>query len=163
MYSAPQVAANIALVKNLTLHGVFWGSYMQNNPKVLRQSLEEPLAWLSQGKLQVPVSHRWGSAWGLWCKIQACACMAMLPLTMSPFFSAPAPPQAWDWSVVQGEHLRTSSIMHVDCTMHDCHCSSYYLTDRDADYQCDCCLLQACSACRYARVTQQNTCAEQPL
>ena len=55
---ASQVAANVALVKNLTLHGVFWGSYMQHRPAILRKSLEEPLAWLGQGKIKVPVSHR---------------------------------------------------------------------------------------------------------
>ena len=53
-----QVAANIALVKNLTFHGVFWGSYMQNNPPVLQRSLLELVAWLDQGRITVPVSHR---------------------------------------------------------------------------------------------------------
>lgn len=53
-----QIAANIALVKNLTFHGVFWGSYMQNNPRVLQQSLVELISWLDQGRITVPVSHR---------------------------------------------------------------------------------------------------------
>jgi hypothetical protein len=53
-----QVAANIALVKNLTLHGVFWGSYMQHAPAVLQKSLQELLAWLAEGRISVPVSHR---------------------------------------------------------------------------------------------------------
>ena len=53
-----QVSANIALVKNWTLHGVFWGSYMQHNPRVLRGSLETLVAWLAEGKIHVPVSHR---------------------------------------------------------------------------------------------------------
>ena len=53
-----QVAANIALVKNLTFHGVFWGSYMQNNPPVLQRSLLELVTWLDQGRITVPVSHR---------------------------------------------------------------------------------------------------------
>jgi NADPH-dependent curcumin reductase CurA len=39
----PQIAANVALVKNLTVHGVFWGSYMKHDAKVcrLRGSLNE--------------------------------------------------------------------------------------------------------------------------
>lgn len=53
-----QIPANIALVKNLTLHGVFWGSYMQNNPRVLQQSLMELVSWLDEGRITVPVSHR---------------------------------------------------------------------------------------------------------
>lgn len=54
------MAANIALVKNLTLHGVFWGSYMAQDPRRLRKGLEELLAWLAEGKILVPVSHRSG-------------------------------------------------------------------------------------------------------
>ena len=53
-----QVSANIALVKNWTLHGVFWGSYMIYNPQVLRGSLQQLAAWLAEGKIHVPVSHR---------------------------------------------------------------------------------------------------------
>lgn len=29
----PQIPANLLLVKNTTLHGVFWGSYMQAQPR----------------------------------------------------------------------------------------------------------------------------------
>ena len=57
-HASVQVSANIALVKNWTLHGVFWGSYMQHNPHVLRGSLETLVAWLAEGKIHVPVSHR---------------------------------------------------------------------------------------------------------
>lgn len=53
-----QIAANIALVKNLTFHGVFWGSYMQNNPRVLQRSLLQLISWLDEGRITVPVSHR---------------------------------------------------------------------------------------------------------
>jgi len=58
MCLSAQVAANIALVKNLTLHGVFWGSYITQNPKILRQGIQEVVTWLGEGKLTVPVSHR---------------------------------------------------------------------------------------------------------
>jgi hypothetical protein len=53
-----QVSLNLALVKNATLHGVFWGSYMQHQPRVLRQSLEELLGWLGAGRISVPIFHR---------------------------------------------------------------------------------------------------------
>ncbi|KAK9818978.1 hypothetical protein WJX81_001512 [Elliptochloris bilobata] len=54
----PKISSNIALVKNATLHGVFWGSYMQHRPRVLRQSLEQLLAWLGEGRISIPIFHR---------------------------------------------------------------------------------------------------------
>lgn len=53
-----QVSTNIALVKNATLHGVFWGSYMQHRPRVLRRSLEQLIAWLGEGRISIPIFHR---------------------------------------------------------------------------------------------------------
>ncbi|CAI5992347.1 unnamed protein product [Closterium sp. NIES-64] len=53
----PSIPANIALVKNLTIHGVYWGSYMQHDPAVLRASMHQLLAWLAKGAISVHVSH----------------------------------------------------------------------------------------------------------
>eukprot|EP00850_Spirogloea_muscicola_P007600 SM000039S14430 [mRNA] locus=s39:105938:108284:+ [translate_table: standard] len=53
----PSIQANIALVKNLTIHGLFWGSYMKNNPSVLRRSMTQLLQWLADGYLTVNISH----------------------------------------------------------------------------------------------------------
>ena len=53
-----QVSTNIALVKNATLHGVFWGSYMQHRPRVLRRSLEQLITWLGEGRISIPIFHR---------------------------------------------------------------------------------------------------------
>ncbi|CAI5469374.1 unnamed protein product, partial [Closterium sp. Yama58-4] len=53
----PSIPANIALVKNLTIHGVYWGSYMQHDPDVLRASMHQLLAWLARGDISVHVSH----------------------------------------------------------------------------------------------------------
>jgi NADPH2:quinone reductase len=39
---------------------VFWGSYMQRQPKVLRASMDQVLAWAASGQLQIPISHRFG-------------------------------------------------------------------------------------------------------
>jgi len=35
----PKIPANILLVKNFTVHGVFWGSYSTNNPTVFNDSV----------------------------------------------------------------------------------------------------------------------------
>ena len=43
----PSLPTNLALVKNLTVHGVFWGSYMTHDPKVLRGSLDALVAALA--------------------------------------------------------------------------------------------------------------------
>lgn len=43
---------NIALVKNLTLHGVYWGSYAIHSPRILRRSLEDSVKWYGEGKVR---------------------------------------------------------------------------------------------------------------
>lgn len=52
----PSIQANVALVKNLTVHGIYWGSYMKNRPAVLRHSMETLLGWLQDGSVTVHVS-----------------------------------------------------------------------------------------------------------
>ena len=54
----PQVPANVLLVKNMTMHGVFWGSYLQHAPKVLIDGMTTILQWLAEGKLSVQVRGR---------------------------------------------------------------------------------------------------------
>ena len=51
-----QISANIALVKNLTLHGVFWGSYMKQQPATLQKSIAVPLQWLAQALMPAPLA-----------------------------------------------------------------------------------------------------------
>eukprot|EP01026_Neomeris_dumetosa_P033886 TRINITY_DN2716_c1_g1_i3.p1 TRINITY_DN2716_c1_g1~~TRINITY_DN2716_c1_g1_i3.p1 ORF type:complete len:343 (-),score=52.41 TRINITY_DN2716_c1_g1_i3:93-1121(-) len=53
----PNIPANILLVKNLTVHGVYWGSYIKGDPQLLRRSMEECLELWGRGQLNVPVSH----------------------------------------------------------------------------------------------------------
>lgn len=53
-----QVPANLLLVKNTTMHGIFWGSYMQHDYRALAGGMREVLAWVGEGKLQLEVSHR---------------------------------------------------------------------------------------------------------
>lgn len=59
MLSGVQIAANIALVKNLTFHGIFWGAHQVAQPRVFRRTLEESAQWLADGKVRVPISHKW--------------------------------------------------------------------------------------------------------
>mmetsp|Transcript_7032 Transcript_7032/g.13360 ORF Transcript_7032/g.13360 Transcript_7032/m.13360 type:complete len:358 (-) Transcript_7032:405-1478(-) len=54
----PKIPANIALVKNLTVHGVYWGSYAKHRPKVLYSSLQLLSEWFRAGEIGVHVSHR---------------------------------------------------------------------------------------------------------
>lgn len=54
----PSLPANLLLVKNLTAHGVFWGSYMTAEPATLAGGMHQVMDWLRQGMLTVHVSHR---------------------------------------------------------------------------------------------------------
>lgn len=54
-YLTPQVPANLLLVKNMTMHGIFWGSYLQRQPQVLLEGMAQVLQWMTEGKLSVQV------------------------------------------------------------------------------------------------------------
>ncbi|PIA59691.1 hypothetical protein AQUCO_00400528v1 [Aquilegia coerulea] len=53
----PVVPVNIALVKNWTIHGLYWGSYKIHKPDVLEDSLKELLSWLARGLITLNISH----------------------------------------------------------------------------------------------------------
>ncbi|MFN3642498.1 MAG: NADPH:quinone oxidoreductase family protein [Gemmobacter sp.] len=53
----PNVPANILLVKNLSVLGVYWGGYRSFRPAVLTDSLAELLRWYAAGALRPHVSH----------------------------------------------------------------------------------------------------------
>lgn len=53
----PQVPANLLLVKNLSVMGLYWGGYMKFAPKVLTDSLGKLLAWYAEGGLRPHISH----------------------------------------------------------------------------------------------------------
>ncbi|MEM9011554.1 MAG: NADPH:quinone oxidoreductase family protein [Pseudomonadota bacterium] len=53
----PQIPANILLVKNLTVHGFYWGAYSRFKPQVLVESFRQLFAWYGEGKLKPHVSH----------------------------------------------------------------------------------------------------------
>ena len=54
----PQVPANILLVKNISVHGVYWGSYRKRRPDLVAAEFAELFRWFEQGKLKPHVSHR---------------------------------------------------------------------------------------------------------
>lgn len=53
----PQVAANILLVKNITVIGFWWGGYQTFAPHLLRDSLAELMRWHAETPLNLHVSH----------------------------------------------------------------------------------------------------------
>ncbi len=51
------VPANLVLVKNLTVMGLYWGSYATLRPSVLTESFARLFAWCEAGRLRPHVSH----------------------------------------------------------------------------------------------------------
>ena len=47
----PSLPANIALLKNASLVGVYWGAYLAHDPGTLRQSHQKLLEWHADGRL----------------------------------------------------------------------------------------------------------------
>ncbi len=54
----PQIPANLLLVKNIGVLGVYWGAYRKFGAPILAQSLQRIFAWCSQGRLKPHVSHQ---------------------------------------------------------------------------------------------------------
>ncbi|XP_031558901.1 quinone oxidoreductase-like protein 2 homolog [Actinia tenebrosa] len=50
----PQIPANILLVKNCNVAGLYWGAHSKFNPSVFRDSVDKALELCSQGKLKGP-------------------------------------------------------------------------------------------------------------
>jgi NADPH:quinone reductase len=53
----PQVPANLLLVKNLSVMGLYWGGYLKFAPHILTDSLSTLLGWYAQGGLRPHISH----------------------------------------------------------------------------------------------------------
>jgi len=53
----PQIPANILLVKNLTVIGLYWGAYAKLRPSVLTDSFKTLFDWYVAGKLSPHVSN----------------------------------------------------------------------------------------------------------
>jgi NADPH2:quinone reductase len=52
----PDAPANLALVKNFSIVGVFLGAYAQRDPETYRASMETLLGWYGEGKLNPHIS-----------------------------------------------------------------------------------------------------------
>ena len=53
----PSLPANIALLKNASLVGLFWGAYLQRDPAVIRDSFSQLFKWYAAAKLK-PHIHK---------------------------------------------------------------------------------------------------------
>lgn len=52
----PQIPANLLLVKNLTVMGLYWGAYLNFAPNLLTDSLREIFDWIAAGELRPHIS-----------------------------------------------------------------------------------------------------------
>ena len=50
----PQIPANLLLVRNLTVHGLYWGSYRKHRPADLAAAFAELFVWQAAGRLRPP-------------------------------------------------------------------------------------------------------------
>lgn len=55
--TVPQIPANLLLVKNLTVIGLYWGGYLTFRPEVIADSLMTLFGWYSEGRLKPHISH----------------------------------------------------------------------------------------------------------
>ena len=56
----PEAPANLTLVKNMAIMGVFWGAYRDKDPAVMTASFAQLSDWLIAGKLKPLVSKTYG-------------------------------------------------------------------------------------------------------
>lgn len=55
--NVPQIPANLLLVKNLSVMGLWWGGYRAFAPALVAQTLQKLLDWLAAGRLAPHISH----------------------------------------------------------------------------------------------------------
>jgi NADPH2:quinone reductase len=55
--TVPQIPANLLLVKNLSVIGLYWGGYLAFQPQTLTGSLATLLQWFDAGALTPHISH----------------------------------------------------------------------------------------------------------
>ena len=54
----PSLSLNLPLVKGAALVGVFWGAFVQREPKVHRANMAELIGWVEAGRIKPHVSKR---------------------------------------------------------------------------------------------------------
>ena len=52
----PRIPLNLPLLKVYSIVGVFWGSFMERDPKHGRENIHELITWINEGKLKPHVS-----------------------------------------------------------------------------------------------------------
>jgi NADPH2:quinone reductase len=52
----PRIPLNLPLLKGYSIVGVFWGSFMEHDPKRGRENIHELITWFTEGKLKPHVS-----------------------------------------------------------------------------------------------------------
>lgn len=67
----PKLKPNHMLVKNITVHGLYWGGYARLDPATMAASLDTLFGWYAKGGLRPHISHRFPLA-------QATDALAML-------------------------------------------------------------------------------------
>ena len=55
----PEVPANILLVKNLSVLGLYWGAYRRRAPELVRAQFASLTGWVEEGRLKPLVSHHY--------------------------------------------------------------------------------------------------------
>ena len=53
----PDIRPNHLLVKNVSVHGFYWGGFLTFNPKLLTDSLAEIFRWQAEGRIRPHISH----------------------------------------------------------------------------------------------------------
>eukprot|EP00455_Lapot_gusevi_P008985 TRINITY_DN13984_c0_g3_i4.p1 TRINITY_DN13984_c0_g3~~TRINITY_DN13984_c0_g3_i4.p1 ORF type:complete len:228 (+),score=54.00 TRINITY_DN13984_c0_g3_i4:90-773(+) len=56
----PQVATNRLLLNNMSVIGVYFGSYVKHNPAKIVECMQALMEWYSQGKLKVIICGKYG-------------------------------------------------------------------------------------------------------
>jgi len=56
--SLPQLKANHLLVKNVSVHGFYWGGFLQFKPDIVTESLTQLFRWYEAGEIKPHISHK---------------------------------------------------------------------------------------------------------
>ena len=56
--NVPQLKANHLLVKNITIHGFYWGGFLQFKPSVVTESLKQLFEWYKSDQIKPHISHK---------------------------------------------------------------------------------------------------------
>ena len=56
--NVPQLKANHLLVKNITIHGFYWGGFLQFKPSVVTESLKQLFEWYKSDQIKPYISHK---------------------------------------------------------------------------------------------------------